>query len=348
MTITAKIISDAINGKIIGDENAIITGFSNIENTTDNTISFISAKKYSKYLKTAKSSVIIVSEEFFPQENDDITKDSNIINNDKISKDITYILVPDAHQAFIELMRVYAKMSKPKVEYKISEKSTISSSAIVDKETYIGDFTVIGNNTKIGTNVQIHPQVFIGNNVEIESNTIIYPGVKIYDNTKIGKNCIIHSNAVIGADGFGFTQENNVNIKVPQLGNVVIKDDVEVGANCTIDKATMGSTTIANGVKLDNLIHIAHNCYIGENTVIASQTGIAGSTKIGKNCMIGGQVGMIDHITIGDNVKIVAKSGLMRNVKDNSILMGAPAFNHMDFLKSYSIFKNLPNQKNEK
>ena len=219
----------------------------------------------------------------------------------------------------------------------------ISKSAKYGENLYLGAFSYLGENVVIGDNVKIYPNVYIGDNVKIGDNTILFTGVKLYSETIIGNSCVINSGVVIGADGFGFTpNEKGEYNKVPQIGNVVIEDNVDIGPGTTIDRATLGSTIIRKGVKLDNQIQIAHNVIIGENTVIAAQTGVAGSTKIGKNCMIGGQVGIAGHITIGDNVKIQAQSGISRNVKDNETLQGSPALNYGDFNKSYVYFKNLP------
>ena len=223
----------------------------------------------------------------------------------------------------------------------------ISKSAIYGENIYIGAFAYLGENIKIGNNTKIYPNVYIGDNVTIGDNVILFSGAKIYSDTLIGDNCVIHSSAILGADGFGFApNEKGEFIKVPQTGNVIIEDNVDVGAATSIDRATLGSTIIRKGVKLDNHIQIAHNVEIGKNTVIAAQTGIAGSTKIGENCMIGGQVGIVGHITIGNNVKIQAQSGIGRNVKDNEILQGSPALPYSDYNKSYVHFKNLPKTMN--
>jgi UDP-3-O-[3-hydroxymyristoyl] glucosamine N-acyltransferase len=220
--------------------------------------------------------------------------------------------------------------------------SFIASSAKVPEETYIGAFTYIGENVTVGKNVRIYPQSFIGNHVSIGDHCIIYPGVKIYDNTKIGNHCIIHAGAVIASDGFGFAPEGEVYRKIPQIGIVEIEDDVEIGANATIDRATMGKTVIRKGVKLDNLVHIAHNVEVGENTVMAAQVGIAGSTKIGKHCMFGGQVGVSGHIEVSDNVQLGAQAGVPNSVKSEAVLLGTPAINARDFARSSAVFKNLP------
>ncbi len=224
----------------------------------------------------------------------------------------------------------------------VESMSFISDSASVGKDIYVGAFAYIGDNVEVGDNVKIYPNSYIGDNVKIGNGTIIYPGVKIYYDTKIGANCIIHSGAVVGADGFGFSREGEIYNKIPQLGNVIIEDDVEIGANTTIDRSVMGSTIIRKGVKLDNLIQIAHNCEIGENTAMAAQVGIAGSTKIGENCVFGGQVGIGGHITIGKNSQIGAQSGIISNTKEGSELLGSPAYPVKNFFKSSIIIPKLP------
>lgn len=327
MQFTAKELAKIIDGTIIGNPETVISGFSKIEAALPNTLCFVGSPKYTKYIMTSQAAIIIICKDLVPKEPVD---------------NIALIAVDDAHQAFVELMRIYTELTTPKEPVGISEHAVVDDKAVIGENCYIGATTVIMQNVVIGKQNKIHPQVYIGNNVKIGDNNVIYPGVKIYDNCKIGNNCIIHAGTIIGTDGFGFTQENGISIKVPQLGNVVIGNDIEIGANCTIDKATLGSTIIHDGVKLDNLIHIAHNCEICDNTLITSLTGIAGSTVIGKNCMIGGQVGIIDHIAIGNNVRIVAQSGIMHDVKDNATIMGAPAFNFSDYMRSYACFRNLP------
>ena len=325
MKFTAKQISDKVNGTIIGDPNETFSGFSKIEDTQTNTISFIGSSKYLEFLPETKANVIIISRE--------------LVHESKYN--VTLIVVDDAHQAFVELIRMFYKMTRNELSG-ISEQAVIDKSASIGNNCYIGSTVVVFKNVSIGHNCQIYPQVFLGANVTVGDNTILMPGVKIYDNCAVGNNCLIHAGVVIGSDGFGFTQENGVNVKVPQMGNVIVGNDVEIGANCAIDRATLGSTIVNDGVKLDNLVHIAHNAEVGVNTVIACQTAVAGSTKIGHNCMIGGQVGMIDHLKIGNNVKIVAQSGLMHDIKDNEIIMGAPGFNFSLFKRCYVYFRNLP------
>jgi UDP-3-O-[3-hydroxymyristoyl] glucosamine N-acyltransferase len=325
MKFTANQIAAILNGKIKGDGSVSVNRLSKIEKGEQGTISFLSNKKYTKYIYTTEASIVIVNESFIPE------------------KEIkpTLILVADPYQAFTRLLEYYNKV---KLDKKGKEKPNfISKSARIEKECYIGAFSYIGENAKIGKGVKLYPHVYVGDNVSIGDHTILFSGVKIYSETQIGKDCIIHSNAVIGSDGFGFAPtKEGVYKKIPQTGNVVIGNDVEVGASCTIDRATLGSTIIHDGVKLDNQIQVAHNVEIGENTVIASQTGIAGSAKIGKNCIIGGQVGVAGHIVIGNYVKIQAQSGVGKNLKDEAIVQGSPSFGYSEWNKSYVYFKNLP------
>lgn len=325
MIFTAKQIAEIVNGEIIGNPDVTFSGFSKIEDTREKTISFLSNKKYADYLTEVKSEALIISRDLVPD----------------FQCNTTLIVVEDAHQAFVVLMRMYASLNKTEMSG-LSSNSIIHGNALIGQDCYIGDYAVIMGNASIGDRCKIYPHVYIGANVSIGNDTILMPGVKIYDNCNIGANCLIHAGTVIGADGFGFTQENGENVKVPQLGNVIVGDNVEMGANCTIDKATLGSTIIHDDVKFDNLVHIAHNAEIGAHTVIAAQTVVGGSTKIGHNCLIGGQVGFIDHITVGNNVKVISQSGIMRNIGDNEIIMGAPAFDFSSFKRSYACFRNLP------
>jgi UDP-3-O-[3-hydroxymyristoyl] glucosamine N-acyltransferase len=325
MKYTAKIIADFINGEIIGDSKAIVTGVAKIEEGTTESISFLANPKYSQYLYSTKSSVVIINKDF------------------EIEKEVsaTLIKVEDAYKSFAKLLELHEKNKKQKTG--ISKKSHKAKSAKIRKAVYFGEFVSIGENVIIKDNVKLFPNVFIGDNTIIEENTIANAGVKIYNDCVIGKNCIFHSGVIIGGDGFGFAPQTDNNYKkIPQVGNVIIEDSVELGSNTTIDRATMGSTIIHKGVKLDNLIQIGHNVEIGENTVIAAQSGVAGSTKIGKNCMIGGQVGFIGHIKIGDRVKIAAQSGISSDIKDDIVVQGSPAFNFGKYQKSYVLFRKLP------
>jgi len=326
---TAAQIAVILEGEVEGNSEIEVSKLSKIEEGGPESLSFLANPKYTQFIYTTKASIVIVNKIF------------------KAEKKIhsTLIRVEDAYKSFSKLLEYYnqVKMNKTGIENPVF----ISKSAIYGENIYIGAFAYLGENIKIGNNTKIYPNVYIGDNVVIGDNVILFSGAKIYSDTIIGDNCVIHSSAILGADGFGFApNEKGEFIKVPQTGNVIIEDNVDVGAATSIDRATLGSTIIRKGVKLDNHIQIAHNVEIGKNTVIAAQTGIAGSTKIGENCMIGGQVGIVGHITIGNNVKIQAQSGIGRNVKDNEILQGSPALPYSDYNKSYVHFKNLPKTMN--
>ena len=325
MKFTAAQIAVILEGEVEGNSEIEVSKLSKIEEGGPGSLSFLANPKYTQFIYTTKASIVIVNKIF---------KAEKEINS-------TLIRVEDAYKSFSKLLEYYnqVKMNKTGIESPVF----ISKSAIYGENIYIGAFAYLGENIKIGNNTKIYPNVYIGDNVVIGDNVILFSGAKIYSDTLIGDNCVIHSSAILGADGFGFApNEQGEFIKVPQTGNVVIEDNVDVGAATSIDRATLGSTIIRKGVKLDNHIQIAHNVEIGKNTVIAAQTGIAGSAKIGENCMIGGQVGIAGHITIGNNVKIQAQSGIGRNVKDNETLQGSPALPYSDYNKSYVHFKNLP------
>ncbi len=324
MEFTASQIASFINGKIIGDENALITGVSPIENGEKGHLSFIAQERFSQYLETSECSVLIVSE--------------NIISKDSYKQ--TIITVKDAYLSFQVLMNLYMEMQGRKEG--VEQGSSIHESATIGDKVYIGTFTYVSEKSKIGDGTQIYPQVYIGKGVKIGKNCKIDSGARIYDYCIIGDNCVIHSNTVIGGDGFGFQPTAEGFKKIPQLGNVIIEDDVEIGSNCSIDRATIGSTVIGKGTKIDNLIQIAHNVKIGENNVIAAQTGIAGSATIGNWNQIGGQVGIVGHIKIGNQVKIQAQSGVNSSVEDKQALYGSPAINYNEYLRSYVHFRNLP------
>lgn len=324
MEFTASQIASFINGKIIGDENALITGVSPIENGESGHLSFIAQDRFSMYLDTSKCSVIIVSEHLL---------------NEKTYQP-TLIVVKDAYLSFQVLMNLYQEMRGRKEG--IEDGSSIHESAVLGQNVYVGAFTYVSEKAKIGDDTQIYPQVYIGKGVKIGKNCKIDSGARIYDYCVIGDNCIIHSNTVIGGDGFGFQPTPEGFKKIPQLGNVIIEDDVEIGSNCSIDRATIGSTIIGKGTKIDNLIQIAHNVKIGKNNVIAAQAGIAGSTTIGDWNQIGGQVGIVGHIKIGSQVKIQAQSGVSSSVNDKETLYGSPAISYNDYLRSYVHFRNLP------
>lgn len=327
MKFSAKQIAELLDGKIEGNENAEVSKLSKIEEGKPGSLSFLANPKYTQYIYSAKASIVIVNKDFVPEQ--------------KISS--TLIRVDDAYQSFAKLLEVYNKIKLNKAG--ISKKAHVAANTQIGKNVYIGEFVCIGENVEIGDNVKIYPQSYIGDNTTVDENTLIYAGVKIYSDNVIGKNVTIHSGVVIGSDGFGFAQQKSDNdyMKVSQIGNVIIEDFVEIGSNTTIDRATLGSTIIRKGAKLDNLIQIAHNVEIGENTVIAAQSGIAGSTKIGKNCMIGGQVGIVGHLRIADNVKIAAQSGIGKSIlEDGAIVQGSPAYDLHEYQKSYIYYKKFP------
>ncbi|MEO4005416.1 MULTISPECIES: UDP-3-O-(3-hydroxymyristoyl)glucosamine N-acyltransferase [unclassified Flavobacterium] len=325
MKFTAEQIAGILEGVVVGNPAAEVYKLAKIEEGTEGSLTFLANPKYLNYIYTTQATITIVNATFEPEQ--ELTT--------------TLIKVEDAYKSFSKLLEYYnqVKLMKSGIE----QPSVISDNVTYGENLYLGSFCYIGANVKIGNNVKIYPNSFVGDNVTIGDDTILFAGVRVYSETEIGKKCVIHSGSIIGSDGFGFApNEEGVYNKVPQIGNVIIEDNVDIGACTTIDRATLGSTVIRKGVKLDNQIQIAHNVEIGENTVIASQTGVAGSTKIGKNCMIGGQVGIVGHITIGNNVKIQAQSGVSRSVKDFETIQGSPAFNYGDFSKSYVVFKNLP------
>ena len=325
MNLTVGHIADQINGSVVGDRDIDIFNISKIEEGAKGSLTFLANPKYTEFIYTTNASAAIVSSDFEPTE--------------KI--ELTLIKVKDPYSSFTTILELFDKdLSKRKG---ISQLTDIDKSSKISESSFIGSFSTVGENSIIGEKCIIENQVFIGNNVKIGNGCLIYPGVKILDDTIIGQNCIIHSSTTIGSDGFGFAPNDDGSYKkIPQTGNVVIGDNVEIGSNSTLDRATLGSTIINNGVKLDNQIQIAHNVEIGENTAIAAQSGVAGSTKIGKNCMIGGQVGIIGHIKIGDNVKIQAQAGVTSNIESNSRVTGTPAISYMNYNKSYVHFKNLP------
>lgn len=325
MNFTANQIAGILEGTVEGDGEIEVSRLAKIEEGTQGSLTFLANPKYKPYLYTTEASITIVDNEFVVE--------SPIKT--------TLIRVENAYKSFSKLLEYYnqVKMNKTGIEKPVF----ISESVTYGDSIYIGAFSYIGENVKIGNNVKIYPNVYIGDNTNIGDNVVIFAGAKIYSETIIGNYSVIHSGAIIGADGFGFSpNEKGEYIKVPQTGNVIIEDYVDIGAGTTIDRATLGSTILRRGVKLDNQIQIAHNVEIGKNTVIAAQTGIAGSTKIGENCMIGGQVGIVGHLTIGNNVRIQAQSGIGRNLKDNEVVQGSPALNYGDYNKSYVHFKNLP------
>tara|TARA_R110001583_G_scaffold77491_1_gene210878 strand:- start:4779 stop:5813 length:1035 start_codon:yes stop_codon:yes gene_type:complete len=325
MKFKANQIAEILGGEIVGDGDIEVFKLSKIEEGEEGSLTFLSNPKYTPYLYSTKASITIVGKHFIPEK----------------EFETTLIKVDDAYEAFALILEYYSQVKLNKVG--IESPSFVNETATIGDAVYLGAFSYIGGEVIIGNNVKIYPNVFIGDNVTIGDNTILFSGAKIYSETEIGKNCVINSGAIIAADGFGFApNKDGIYAKIPQIGNVIIEDFVDIGAATTIDRATMGSTIIRKGVKLDNQIQVGHNVEIGKNTVIAAQTGIAGSTKIGESCMIGGQVGIAGHLIIGDNVRIQAQSGIGRNIKDNEIIQGTPAFGYNDFNKSYVYFKKLP------
>lgn len=325
MKFTAQQIADILEGEVVGNPDEEVSKLSKIEEGKKGSLTFLSNPKYNPYLYTTNASIAIVNESFQPEK--------------EIS--ITLIKVENAYKSFSKLLEFYNEVKNNKIGREAP--SFISESAVIGENEYIGAFSYIGDNVIIGDNVKIYPNSYIGDNTVIGNNCVIFSGVKIYSETQIGNYCKIHSGVIIGCDGFGYApNEEGVYKAIPQIGNVIIEDNVDIGSGSTIDRATLGSTILRKGVKLDNQIQIAHNVEVGDNTVIAAQTGIAGSTKIGKNCIIGGQVGFAGHLTIGNNVKIQGQSGVTKSLKDGETVQGTPAMNYSDYFKSYVNFKNLP------
>jgi UDP-3-O-[3-hydroxymyristoyl] glucosamine N-acyltransferase len=329
MEFTVSTIAGFLNGEIIGNPEIKVNTIAKIEEGQTGALSFLANPKYEHYIYDTKSSVVLVNKSFIPSA--------------KISA--TLIKVENAYEAFASLLRL-VDQSRPRKKG-IHATAVIESTAKVGSDVYIGPYSYIGENCIIGEGCSVYPHVYIGDNTKLGNGCTINPGVKIYHDCIIGEGCIIHAGSVIGSDGFGFApQSENEFMKIPQLGNVVLEDHVEIGANVTIDRATMGSTFIRKGVKLDNLIQIGHNVEIGENTVMAAQTGISGSTKVGKNCMFGGQVGLAGHLKIANGTKIGAQGGVLGDVKEeNCVIIGSPAIELKQFLKSSVIFKKLPEMK---
>lgn len=325
MVFTAGQIASILEGDVEGNPEIAVHKLTKIEEGESGSLTFLANPKYTSFIYSTKASITIVNKDFVPDQD----------------LETTLIKVEDAYASFSKILEYYnqVKNNKIGIENPVFQSEGVTYGA----DFYLGAFSYLGNNVTIGNNVKIYPNVYLGDNVSIGDNVTVYAGAKIYSESIIGNNCVIHSGAIIGADGFGFSPTKSGEFKkIPQTGNVILEDNVDVGAGTTIDRATLGSTILRRGVKLDNQIQIAHNVEIGEHTVIAAQTGIAGSTKIGKNCMIGGQVGIVGHVTIGDNVRIQAQSGIGRNVRSNEVLQGSPALNYGDYNKSYVYFKNLP------
>lgn len=324
MELSASQLAALVKGTVDGDNDIKINNFAKIEEAGEGCLTFLANPKYTHFLYTTKASAVLVRKDFQPEH----------------SVSATLIRVEDPYATLAELLNFVNGQMTP-VKKGIEQPSYISESATLGEDVYVGAFAYIGNGAKIGKGAKIYPQSYIGDNVTIGDDTIIYPGVKIYHGCEVGKKCILHAGVVVGGDGFGFAPENGEYVKIAQIGNVVIEDNVEIGANTTIDRATMGNTRIKRGVKLDNLIQVAHNVEIGENTVMAAQVGVAGSTKIGSHNMVGGQVGFAGHIVVGNGNQIGAQSGIPNNVSDGNVLMGYPAVPARDFARQAVYVKNL-------
>jgi len=327
MEFSAEQIALWLDGEIIGDPKATVTKLNKIEEGEAGGLSFLSNPKYSHFLYETKASIVIVNNSF------------------ETEKEVktTLIKVEDAYAAFAIVLQAYEE-ARIHQKQGVSQLAFVHDTASIGDDVYVGEFVYIGAGVSIGNNSKIYPQSYVGDNVKIGKEVNLHPGAKIMHECIIGDNCTIHSGAVIGADGFGFApQKDDDYKKVPQIGNVILEDWVDIGANATVDRATMGSTIIRRGVKLDNMVQIAHNVEVGENTVMASMTGVSGSTKIGKNCMFGGQIGIAGHLEIADGVKLAAQTGVAANIKtEGSVQMGSPAFSHKSFLQSYVHFRKLP------
>ena len=330
MEFSAKQIAQMLEGRVEGNENAVVGKLCKIEEGEKGGLSFLANPKYNHYLYSTKASIVIINEDFEPEE----------------EIKTTVIRVKDAYSCFAKLLEIYN-------QYRLN-KNGISSLAFIDKQAeiaedvYVGEFAVISKGAKIGKESKIYPHVYIGDDVKIGENVTLFAGVRIYHDTVIGNNCILHSGAVLGADGFGFAPlADGTFKKIAQIGNVVIEDDVEIGANATIDRATMGSTKVMKGTKIDNLCQLGHNVVIGQSTAMAAQTGVAGSTKIGSNCFIGGQVGFSGHIKVGDRCSIGAQAGIISDIKDEARIIGSPAIDAKAYMKSYVYFRKLEQMKNK-
>ncbi len=324
MEFSAKQIAEFIQGEIIGDENASVHTFAKIEEGVPGAISFLSNPKYTHYIYNTQSSIVLVNKDF--------TAEHEIKT--------TLIKVENAYESLAKLLNLY-EMSKPK-KVGIDPLAFISPTAKIGKDVYIAPFACVEDNAEVGDNTILHPHVTVGSGAKVGDNCILYSHVTIYHDCRVGNNCILHAGSVIGADGFGFAPTPDGYSKIPQIGIVVLEDDVEIGANTCVDRATMGATIIHKGVKLDNLVQIAHNDKIGSHTVMAAQAGVAGSTQVGEWCMIGGQVGLAGHIKVGDKVGMAAQSGIAGNIPSNTNVMGAPAFDAKKYFKSSVVFKKLP------
>jgi UDP-3-O-[3-hydroxymyristoyl] glucosamine N-acyltransferase len=326
MNLIAKEIAEKLNGTVVGDVNVQINKLAKIETAVKGSLTFLANPKYIKFLSKTRASIVLVS------------YDLKI----KINHDFTLIRVADPYVSFTNLLIEFAESRKNNLTG-IEKTAVIHSSAKVNEDVYIGHNTIIGEYAQIEEGVKIQSNCVIGKNVKIGKNTFISSRVSVLENCKIGTNCILHSGVVIGSDGFGFApQKSGEYIKIPQIGNVVVKNNVEIGSNTTIDRATLGETIINDGVKLDNLVQIAHNVEIGAHTVIAAQSGVSGSTKIGKYCVIGGQAGIAGHLIIGDDVKIQGQAGVINNIPNGKSVQGNPAMDYKSYYKSYVLFKKFP------
>jgi UDP-3-O-[3-hydroxymyristoyl] glucosamine N-acyltransferase len=325
MKFTAEMIAGLLGGEVVGNKDATVETVSSIDGGKAGSLAYLTNPKYEPYIYTTEASIVLVDKTFEP--------------SDEVKT--TLVKVENVGQCVLNLLEMY-NATRPR-KTGISTLASIHEGAEVGENAYIGDFTVVESTAKLGDNVQIYPQCYIGDNVVIGEGTKLYPGVKVYEGCRVGKNCILHAGVVIGADGFGFApKEDGTFAKIPQLGNVIIEDNVELGANTCVDRAKTDSTIVRSGVKLDNLIQVGHNVEIGSNTVMSAQVGIAGTTKVGSNCFVGGQVGFADHITIGNGCKIGSQSGIDKNVPDGEIRFGTPALPGIQYHRSFAVFKNLP------
>ncbi|HLP53756.1 MAG TPA: UDP-3-O-(3-hydroxymyristoyl)glucosamine N-acyltransferase [Fluviicola sp.] len=327
MEFSAQQIAAILHGEVVGNPDITVSGLAKIEEGTTGTLSFLSNPKYEEYIYSTGASICIVNATFEPLK--------------PLPETLTLVKVEDAYACFAKLLEVYSQMRQKQA--KIEQPSFISESAQVGEGIYLGAFAYISDGAKIGNNVKIYPNVYVGDGVTIGDDTILHPGVRIYADCVIGARCILHAGVVIGSDGFGYApDEKGVFSRVPQIGNVILEDDVEIGANSTVDCATLGSTILRKGVKVDNLVHLAHNVEVGDHSALAAQVGVAGSAKIGKHVMVGGQAGISGHLFIADGTKIVAQSGIPSSVKKSETLMGSPGIPIEDFKKSYFGFRKLP------
>ncbi len=329
MKFTAKQIAAYIGGEIVGDENATVNTFAKIEEGVEGALSFLANPKYASYIHETQSTIVLVNNDFVPEK----------------PIQATLIKTANAYESLAKLMALYESV-KPKKQG-ISSMASVAASATIGENVYIGPFVFVGENAVIGDNTIIEANASVGDNATVGSDCILYSNVTIYHDCKVGNRCILHAGSVVGADGFGFAPGANGYEKIPQIGIAILEDDVEIGANTCIDRATMGATIIKRGVKLDNMVQVAHNVVIDEHTVMAAQCGVAGSTKIGSWCMVGGQSGISGHIKLGNQVKVGGHSGVSNNVQDGKAVMGYPAFDHAQFARATVIFKKLPDMYRE-